>query len=72
MDRLRELNSKKALTPEEAAEAYGLNRGSLANMRLRKEGPRFYRIGRKVIYKVEDLERWLYATPVHTVDSVKE
>lgn len=69
MSRLRELNSKKALTPDEVSEQYGLSKGTLANLRNKREGARFYKCGRKVLYKVEDLERWLYANPVMTIDA---
>ena len=57
-----------SVTPEQAAKLYGLNPGSLANMRCRKQGPRYFRVGKKVLYKVEDLERWLFEEPVMTID----
>ena len=57
-----------SVTPEQAAKLYGLNPVSLANMRCRKQGPRYFRVGKKVLYKVEDLERWLFEEPVMTID----
>jgi len=60
---------KRALTPREAAEMYGLSEGTLANYRSRRVGPIFYRTppgGRKVIYFVSDLEEWLRKNPVLT------
>lgn len=55
---------KVMVTPTEAAEIYGLSKGSLANMRFFGEGPKFYKIGkRKVLYKISDLEEWLYQNP---------
>jgi len=66
---MSELEMKKvSVTPEQAAKLYGLNVGSLANMRCRRQGPRFFRVGKKVLYKVEDLERWLFDEPVMTID----
>jgi Helix-turn-helix domain len=57
-----------SVTPEQAAKLYGLNPGSLANLRSRKTGPTYYKRGKKVLYKVEDLERWLFEEPVMTID----
>jgi hypothetical protein len=60
---------RRAVTPEQAAAIYGLNLGTLGNIRSRREGPRFYRQGRRIFYRVDDLEAWLFAEPVQTVDS---
>ncbi|MCX5806970.1 MAG: helix-turn-helix domain-containing protein [Proteobacteria bacterium] len=61
--------NKQAITAEQAAEVYGLSKGTLANMRFAKKGPKFYKVGRKILYKVTDLEAWLYQNPVQTLDS---
>jgi hypothetical protein len=65
-------NERKALTAKEVSEIYGINLGSLANCRWSKRGPRYYRTGRRIVYKPEDVEQWLFSQPVHTIDSVKE
>jgi hypothetical protein len=57
-----------SVTPEQAAKMYGLGAGTLANMRSQKKGPRFYKVGKKVLYRIEDLERWLFDEPVMTID----
>ncbi len=65
---------KRAMTPREAADAYGLSEGHLANLRSRRQGPKFYRVppgGRKIVYFVSDLEDWIRSNPVLTVESVK-
>lgn len=63
---------KRAITPAEFEEIYGVPRGSLANMRWAKKGPRYFKAGpRRVIYMVEDVEEWLSRNPVLTVDSLK-
>ncbi len=49
-----------SITPTEVAERYGLNKGTLANMRSKKEGPPYVKIGKKILYKVIDLEKWLF------------
>jgi hypothetical protein len=63
---------KRALTPREAAQMYGLSAGTLANYRSRGVGPKYYRVppgGRKVIYFVTDIESWLMRNPVLTYDT---
>ena len=60
----------KALTPQECREIYGLNPGTLANMRFHKICPRYYKLGRKVLYKAEDIERWLNENVVLTSDQL--
>ena len=49
-----------------------LSTGSLANLRCRKEGPKYYKINRKVLYRRSDLEAWLGSQPVLTSDSLTE
>jgi hypothetical protein len=49
-----------------------LSIGSLANMRCRKEGPRYFKLNKKVLYRRSDLEAWLGSQPVLTRDSVPE
>lgn len=48
------------LRPAEVEEVYGIPEGSLANLRYRKVGPRFFKAGlRRVVYKVADIEEWI-------------
>lgn len=63
---------RKTLKPGEVTEIYGLSSGTLANMRCRRVGPKFYKVNRSVLYRVEDLEAWLTAHPVLTKDSLNE
>jgi hypothetical protein len=63
--------SKKAMSTEEVSISYGVPRGSLANMRSRGEGPRFYKRGRRVVYFVEDIENWLRSEPHQTKHSIE-
>lgn len=66
--------NQKALTPKDVVEVYPATGcvGSLANMRCKKIGPKFFKIGRKVVYRPEDIEAYLFQNPVQTIDSVKE
>lgn len=63
---------KRALTLEGVSEVYQIPKGTLANLRSQKRGPRYYKVGRRVLYFVEDVERWLKAEPVLTRDSLEE
>lgn len=64
---------KKAITPKEAAEAYGITEGTLANLRYLGRGCKFYKVGkRKVLYLVSDFEEWIKRNPVLTIDSLPE
>jgi hypothetical protein len=57
---------KKAYSPFEVSQAYGIPEGTLANLRMKKQGPRYFRVGRRVLYLSEDLEAWIKANPVQT------
>jgi hypothetical protein len=65
-------NERKALTAKEVSEIYGINLGTLANLRWSKLGPKYYRAGagRRIVYKPEDVEKWLFASPILTIDSL--
>ena len=63
-------SEKKVYQPPDVQAAYGVPTGTLANLRSKRRGPRFYRVGRKIYYMQEDLERWIRSNPVETIDSV--
>ena len=53
------MERKKYLTRREAAEYLGLAAGYLGNLATRGLGPGYIKLGRKVLYPVEELERWI-------------
>ncbi|HOI16544.1 MAG TPA: hypothetical protein PK036_09385 [Geobacteraceae bacterium] len=69
---------KKALSPQQVEEIYGIPTGTLANLRYQKRGPRYFALGgspgkkRKILYFVEDVESWIRQYPVLTSDSIPE
>ena len=63
---------KRALTPIEAEQIYGVPVGSLANWRHQGKGPKYYRVSRKIYYLVSDFDRWFKRNPVLTSDSLPE
>ena len=62
---------KRGGSPREISFMYGVPLGTLANMRYRKEGPKYFKTGRRVFYFVEDVENWLRQNPVLTVDAIE-
>src|ERR1700720_130221 len=47
------------LTQQEAAEATRLSQRTLERHRLTGTGPKFVRLGRRVLYRREDVEEWV-------------
>ena len=47
----------------------GLSPKSLANQLSEGLGPKAYRVGRKIYYRVEDLETYLTQSPIQTSES---
>ncbi|HDM77740.1 MAG TPA: DNA-binding protein [Deltaproteobacteria bacterium] len=65
--------NNQILTPADVVKVYpALTRstGSLANWRHKKQGPKFYKLKQKVVYRAEDIEDYLFRNPVLTRDSV--
>ena len=63
---------KRMLGPAEVEERYPISKGTLANWRSAKRGPKYYKVGRKALYDVNDLEDFFLHNPVETIDSLKE
>lgn len=47
------------LSAEQAANFLGLAKSTLSKMRLSGGGPAFIKMGRRVAYRPEDLEKWI-------------
>lgn len=54
------MSETKFLTPEEVTERYrgGVSVGTLRNWRSMKIGPSFVKIGKAVLYPIDELEAW--------------
>jgi excisionase family DNA binding protein len=52
---------KKLLTTRQAADHLSLSKSSLDQMRVKGGGPRFVKVGKKVLYDVADLDAWIEA-----------
>jgi len=69
---MNEKLTRKAGTPYEISQCYGIPEGTLANWRYKRLGPKYFRIGRKVLYFIEDVEIWIRQNPILTKDSIDE
>ncbi|MFB7893293.1 helix-turn-helix transcriptional regulator [Microbacterium sp. NPDC056044] len=55
--------SHEFLSPEQVADLLpGVNKNTLAMWRYEHKGPRYYKLGRKVVYALDDLEAWIAAS----------
>jgi predicted DNA-binding transcriptional regulator AlpA len=62
--------TNKVLMSRDAARIVGLSESTLAKMRLNGNGPVYCKLGRRVVYRVADLERWLQSrTVTYTSDA---
>ena len=62
------MNEKRAASPREIADLFGLSVGTLSNMRGRNEGPAYHKAGkRKILYFLEDVEQWLRGKTPNTI-----
>ena len=54
------MTESKFLTPEEVAERYrgGLSVGTLRNWRAMRIGPSFVKVGKAVLYPIDELDAW--------------
>lgn len=59
---------KKFLSAKEIEATFNIDAGTLANWRSGKRGPRFVKIGKKVVYRTSDLEAFLARHTVLTID----
>ncbi|KAA8815278.1 DNA-binding protein [Bifidobacterium rousetti] len=55
------------LTRKEAAEYSKTTYGTLSTYAYCHKGPRFFKVGGKVLYRKSDLDQWLTMTPVEAV-----
>ena len=55
----------------EAAELFSVSTGTLQNWRSLKVGPRYFKMGRKILYKLDDLEAFFMSTPVLPMEGME-
>lgn len=60
------LKRKEYLTPEEVELVYGLKSKTLANKRLKAQGPEYIKDGERILYKQQAIRKYLEAKTVRT------
>jgi hypothetical protein len=71
----RQMTSACTLPESEAARYVGISRSFLRHSRMDQTptpGPAFVRIGRKILYRIEDLDAWLLAHRVEPCGIVED
>jgi len=74
MEKIRQFNAEDfaklrewgAITQEEVAYWYGFSTQTLEQWRCHKVGPTYYKTGRRVLYRVSDIESFLDQCRVQT------
>jgi len=68
-----EVNLQKlTITTAEAAAMFGIPKGTLNNLRYQKRGPKYFKRGKRCLYKPQDILRWIEERPVMTTDSISK
>ncbi len=62
---------KNMLRTPAAAALLGVRPNTLEIWRHQRRGPKFYRVGRCIVYEQEDLEAFVRSNGVHTIDSIQ-
>ncbi len=60
------LKRKEYLTPEEVELIYGLKPKTLANKRLKAQGPEYIKDGDRILYRQQAIKKYLEAKTVRT------
>lgn len=58
------MEAKIMLGPNEVQDLFSIPKGTLSNWRSRKMGPRFYKLSRKILYRLEDLQEFFMKNPI--------
>jgi len=62
----------KKLNTDEAAEFLGVKPNTLEVWRTKKKGPKYSKIGSRVLYDINDLEEYFSSRSVHTRDTAPQ
>ncbi len=66
------MTHKHKLNTEEAAAYLGIRPNTLEIWRTKKKGPKYSKIGSRVLYDINDLESYFISQSVHTVDTAPQ
>lgn len=63
------MDNNLILTNKEAANFLSIKPATLAKWRSEHRGPRYSKLGRRIVYKVQDLEEYLKQNKIETLDT---
>lgn len=63
---MEKLKRREYLTPEEVEVLYGLKAVTLANKRMKAQGPEYIKDGEKILYKQKAIKEYLDSRTVRT------
>jgi hypothetical protein len=66
------VDTRKMISPKRACDIYDIAPGTLANLRTARRGPKYFKVGAKVLYNLADLEAYFTARPIVTIDTLPE
>jgi len=61
------LNKEKLLTEQEVEDRYGFNKRTLQRERIYESGIPYHKVGRRVFYRISDIEEYLSTCKVGQV-----
>ena len=64
--------SNRKLSTNEAAAFLGIRPNTLEVWRTQKRGPKYSKIGSRVLYDISDLEAYFASRSIHTIDSAPQ
>ncbi len=64
--------TSKKLNTQEAAALLGVQPCTLERWRCMKRGPRYAKLGSRVMYDIRDLEDWFASRSLHTRDTAPQ
>jgi len=65
-----DLSKRIALSEKDVAMLYGIPVTTLRTWRWANKGPKYYKCGKSVKYRREDVESFVFSTPVLTADAI--
>jgi len=63
-----DIRMKKYLSPKEVEKLYGMSEKWLANLRYQKKWIPYCKVGGKVLYKAEDIEKFIEQHKIKVID----
>ena len=63
-------DTPRVLAAKAAARFVGLSESTLAKLRLNGNGPTYCKLGRRVVYRLADLEQWLQSRTARNTSDV--